>query len=127
MIILARYKSFRMTRKIQSRKPFIQLLEMMAALLGCDSLKFHENYISLYINTINIFKQRPKLSLYSFVLQLFLLFSLLNPVSVRADNFKIKKISPEGGFTFDAITTICEDKYGFVWFGANSGEIQQFS
>ncbi len=39
----------------------------------------------------------------------------------KADDFKIGKISPEGGFTFDAITSISEDKFGFIWFGCNSG------
>jgi len=46
---------------------------------------------------------------------------LSRPIEVDADDFKIVKISPEGGFTFDAISTICEDKFGFIWFGSNSG------
>lgn len=53
---------------------------------------------------------------------LILLFSLvLNTFAARADDFKIVKISPEGGFTFDAISSIYEDKFGFIWFGSNSG------
>ncbi len=44
-----------------------------------------------------------------------------SPVGVSADDIKIAKISPEGGFTFDAISSIREDKFGFIWFGSNSG------
>ena len=43
------------------------------------------------------------------------------PGRSSADDFKIIKISPEGGFTFDAISSISEDKFGFIWFGSNSG------
>ncbi|MEI6141291.1 MAG: two-component regulator propeller domain-containing protein, partial [Mariniphaga sp.] len=55
------------------------------------------------------------------VYRLLLLFALIGRGSAFADDFQIKKISPEGGFTFDAINTVCEDKYGFIWFGSNSG------
>ncbi len=56
------------------------------------------------------------------VVSLLLLFVLLMHTPVlKADDIKIVKISPEGGFTFDAISSICEDKFGFIWFGSNSG------
>jgi signal transduction histidine kinase/ligand-binding sensor domain-containing protein/DNA-binding response OmpR family regulator len=51
----------------------------------------------------------------------FLLFFLLFAVAAGAEDLKIVKVSPEGGFTYDAINTICEDKFGFIWFGSNSG------
>lgn len=46
---------------------------------------------------------------------------LILPHRADANVFKIIKISPEGGYSFDAINTICEDKFGFIWFGSNSG------
>ena len=52
---------------------------------------------------------------------LFLFCFLLHPFVTKADDIKIVKISPAGGFTFDAISSICEDKFGFIWFGSNSG------
>ncbi len=59
-------------------------------------------------------------------LQIVLLFStvfafLCSPMKVAADDIKIAGISPAGGFTFEAISSICEDKFGFIWFGSNSG------
>jgi ligand-binding sensor domain-containing protein len=74
----------------------------------------------------------PMVETYSFILNLFrknrtviLLLGMVSlfclPLTSKADDFKIVKISPEGGFTFDAITSICEDKFGFIWFGSNSG------
>ena len=50
-----------------------------------------------------------------------MLLTTLNPADAHADDLKIKRISPEGGFTFEAISSICEDKYGFIWFGSNNG------
>ena len=52
---------------------------------------------------------------------LFLSCFLVHPFVTKADDIKIVKISPAGGFTFDAISSICEDKFGFIWFGSNSG------
>ncbi len=49
----------------------------------------------------------------------FLLLS--NPCKVSAEDFKITKISPEGGFSYDAISSISEDKFGFIWFGSSNG------
>jgi len=43
------------------------------------------------------------------------------PAYAVPDDFKIKRISPEGGFTFEALSSISEDKYGFIWFGSNNG------
>ncbi len=51
----------------------------------------------------------------------FLAFLLSIPCSLTADDFKITRISPEGGFTYDAISTISEDKFGFIWFGSSNG------
>jgi signal transduction histidine kinase/ligand-binding sensor domain-containing protein/DNA-binding response OmpR family regulator len=55
------------------------------------------------------------------VFQLILIISIWNPVYADIKDLKIKTISPEGGFTFEAISSICEDKYGFIWFGSNNG------
>ena len=56
-----------------------------------------------------------------FIFQLILFLSICNPAYADTEDFKIKRISPEGGFTFEAISSICEDKYGFIWFGSNNG------
>ena len=58
-----------------------------------------------------------------FVLPLFYFLAVLLsfPCKLTADDFKITRISPEGGFTFDAISTISEDKFGFIWFGSSNG------
>ena len=40
---------------------------------------------------------------------------------VAAEDLKITRISPEGGFTFDAISSISEDNFGFIWFGSSNG------
>ncbi|NEW83797.1 MAG: response regulator, partial [Mariniphaga sp.] len=56
-----------------------------------------------------------------FIIQLILCFSIWNPALAVPEDFKIKRISPEGGFTFEALSSICEDKYGFIWFGSNNG------
>ena len=50
-----------------------------------------------------------------------MLFLICHVGNLQADDVKIAKISPEGGYTFDAINTVCEDKFGFIWFGSNSG------
>ncbi|MCE1200088.1 MAG: hypothetical protein LWW85_14050, partial [Marinilabiliales bacterium] len=52
---------------------------------------------------------------------LFILLMLSKGAVWAADEFKIIRISPEGGFAFDAINAISEDKFGFIWFGTNSG------
>ena len=46
---------------------------------------------------------------------------LSNLTKVYAEEFKITKISPEGGYTFDAISSISEDQFGFIWFGSSNG------
>ena len=51
----------------------------------------------------------------------FLAVLLSAPCNLTADDFKITRISPEGGFTYDAISTISEDKFGFIWFGSSNG------
>ena len=51
----------------------------------------------------------------------FLFFFCFPAAQVKAEDFKIVKISPEGGYTYDAINAVCEDKFGFIWFGSNSG------
>ncbi len=56
-----------------------------------------------------------------FIILCFSFLTFFQSFPSKADDFKIVKISPEGGFTFDAINTICEDKFGFIWFGSNSG------
>ena len=56
-----------------------------------------------------------------FIFQLILLSSIWNPAFSEPGDIKIKRISPEGGFSFEAISSICEDKYGFIWFGSNNG------
>ncbi|MEI6275312.1 MAG: two-component regulator propeller domain-containing protein [Prolixibacteraceae bacterium] len=52
---------------------------------------------------------------------LFLSIGMFKPYKIFADDFKITKISPEGGFSFDAISSISEDKFGFIWFGSSNG------
>ena len=56
-----------------------------------------------------------------FIIHLILFLSAWNPAIAAVGDFKIKRISPEGGFTFEAISSICEDKFGFIWFGSNNG------
>jgi signal transduction histidine kinase/ligand-binding sensor domain-containing protein/DNA-binding response OmpR family regulator len=51
----------------------------------------------------------------------FMVVLLSNPFNLVAEDFKITKISPEGGFTYDAISSIGEDKFGFIWFGSSNG------
>ena len=67
---------------------------------------------------------KPRFSQSDFILFVFplaVLFSSPQCVLADVEDFKIKQISPDGGFTFDAISTICEDKYGFIWFGSGNG------
>jgi len=70
-------------------------------------------------NIIVIEKSRLLIALF-FIFQLILCSSWKSAYAVP-DDFKIKRISPEGGFTFEALSSICEDKYGFIWFGSNNG------
>ena len=51
----------------------------------------------------------------------FLAILFCNPGNAFAEDFKITKISPEGGFSYDAISSISEDKFGFIWFGSSNG------
>jgi signal transduction histidine kinase/DNA-binding response OmpR family regulator/ligand-binding sensor domain-containing protein len=56
------------------------------------------------------------------VLIILLWLSFFNlPFHVTAEDFKIAKISPEGGFTYEAISSVSEDKFGFIWFGSSNG------
>jgi len=63
-------------------------------------------------NIIVIEKSRLLIALF-FIFQLILCSSWKSAYAVP-DDFKIKRISPEGGFTFEALSSICEDKYGFI-------------
>jgi len=74
----------------------------------------------LFRNITNI-KNSTYFNTLRFIFQLFLILSIGNTVYANVEDFKIKRISPEGGFTFEAISSICEDKYGFIWFGSNNG------
>lgn len=56
-----------------------------------------------------------------FFILLFLAALFLIPGVAEADDFKIAKISPEGGYTYESISAIGEDEFGFIWFGTNSG------
>ncbi|MCX6237385.1 MAG: response regulator [Bacteroidia bacterium] len=110
-----------MRGRIPDRKVSSRILAMMTAPFHLDFVRYIKHHMCLfynYIYTIPIALQSN--ALYS-ALVLILVFSFWNPVFGDADDFKIKKISPEGGFTFDAISSICEDKYGFIWFGSNNG------
>ena len=43
------------------------------------------------------------------------------PVFLRANDYIFEPVTSNTGITFNAISTIIEDKYGFIWFGCNSG------
>ncbi len=60
---------------------------------------------------------KPK---YLFILLLLSTLLILQRTA-DADDLKIIKVSPDGGYSANAINTICEDKFGFIWFGSNSG------
>lgn len=42
-------------------------------------------------------------------------------LSGKNNEFIFEQISPEAGFAFDAIGTICEDENGLIWFGCSNG------
>ncbi len=56
-----------------------------------------------------------------FLLLLIASLTLCVPSGAFAEDFKITKISPEGGFSYESISSISEGKFGFIWFGSNNG------
>jgi len=56
---------------------------------------------------------------------LLLVFCFSKIISLAADpenfEFSFRRISPAGGFTYGAISSIGEDSNGFIWFGTNHG------
>lgn len=75
----------------------------------------------LNFRNITVIENPGYLNTLLFIFQLILILSIRTPSYADVRDFKIKRISPEGGFTFEAISSICEDKYGFIWFGSNNG------
>ena len=75
----------------------------------------------LNFSHITVIKKTRKWNAMLFVFHLFLCLTSWNPAHAMPDDLKIKRISPEGGFTFEALSSICEDKYGFIWFASNNG------
>ena len=60
------------------------------------------------------------MSVKKLVLILFLFCLAVNSWS-EDNHYFFQQISPEYGFTHDAIKTITEDKNGFIWFGSDDG------
>ena len=55
---------------------------------------------------------------------LFSLFVCTIQLQAQIDDFPIRKISPEGGYSFRAITKIKQDLSGYMWFGSDQGLIR---
>lgn len=48
-------------------------------------------------------------------LLLFLVLFLALPISIAAERYKFRTMSPEGGFYYDGVKAIEQDKSGFIW------------
>ena len=42
-------------------------------------------------------------------------------IHLSANEYVFEQVTSNAGITFNAINSIAEDKYGFIWFGCNSG------
>lgn len=58
------------------------------------------------------------------ILLFFLQLSFLFQVEGQVDHINFRRISPPGGFTLKAITSISQDSLGYVWMGTNQGLIR---
>ena len=38
-----------------------------------------------------------------------------------AENYKFRTLSPDGGFYYDGVKSIEQDKDGFIWLGSDNG------
>lgn len=50
-----------------------------------------------------------------------LILNILPQVSAQNKDFVFEQITSEAGITFNAVNSIVEDDYGFIWFGTASG------
>lgn len=56
---------------------------------------------------------------YIFIFTILILYC--QSVSAYEKDYVFEQISPDAGFAFDQVSSIVEDKNGFIWFGCNNG------
>jgi len=110
-----------MTEQILNVKKQCKLLKRLKTAFNLVSINFFTNFNLLKNSNISLLFKYLNVNNASLLFTLIIAFSFPASETVKADDLRIRKISPEGGYSYEAITAICEDRYGFIWFGSNNG------
>lgn len=73
--------------------------------------------------TISIFEKTSILMGFKYLLLLALYFSVFH-LSAQVDDITFRRVSPPGGYSFQAVRSFEQDKFGYIWMGSFDGVIK---